>query len=185
MIHKILTSKLSSGAVLRRRSERGASLVEYSFIVIFFLTLLLGIGGFGHALFVYHHLHNVAKEATRYASVRGLNCSDDSSCVASNSASGIVGPTTPADVAAYVASITPSGIDSNYITAHMVVCGVSGTICSPAVTTAAPECNVAATANKPGCPVQVTINYSYNFVFPLIRTTAVSMSSTSDMIILH
>ena len=187
MILKLLTSYLlpSTAAVYRRRSERGASLVEYAFVAILFLSLLLGISGFGHALFVYHHLNNAAKEATRYASVRGSNCSNDSSCTASNSASGNAGPTTVADVKAYVVSLTPNSMDSTYIQNNMTVCGVAGTVCAPPVTTAAPECNVTATANNPGCPVQVTVNYSYNFMFPLISNTAINMSSTSDMIIVH
>ena len=169
----------------KRRGQRGASLVEYAFVLILFLSMLFGISGFGHALFVYHHLNNAAKEATRYAAVRGSTCSDDSSCLASNSASGVGGPTTVADVKAYVASMTPTSIDSSYITANMTVCGVTSTICSPAITTAPTECNTAATANKPGCTVQVTVNYSYDFMFPLIRTTPIGMSSTSDMVITH
>ena len=172
-------------AFCRRRGQRGATLVEYAFILIMFLSLLFGISGFGHAIYVYHHLNNAAKEATRYAAVRGATCSDDSSCIASNSASGIVGPTTVADVKAYVASITPQSIDSTYISANMTVCGVANTICSPAISTAPAVCNVAATANQPGCPVQVTVNYSYNFIFPLLRTSPISMSSTSDMVIAH
>src|ERR1700722_13067529 len=97
-------------AVYRRPRERGASLVEYAFVVILFFSLIFGISGFGHALFVYHHLNNAAKEATRYAAVRGLTCSNDGSCLTTNSASGITGPTTVADVRAYVQSITPPSI---------------------------------------------------------------------------
>jgi len=174
-----------STSLCRRVGERGAALVEYAFVLILFLSLLFGISGFGHAIYVYHHLNNAAKEATRYAAVRGSTCSDDSSCIATNSASGIVGPTTVADVKAYVASLTPQSIDSSYITANMTVCGVVNTKCSPAITTAPAICNADATANQPGCPVQVTVNYSYDFIFPLLRTAPVSMSSTSDMIIAH
>jgi len=180
-------------AVSRRRAERGASLVEYAFVVILFLSLIFGISGFGHALFIYHHLNNAAKEATRYAAVRGLNCGSDSSCTATNSASGISGPTTVADVQAYVRSITPSSIDSSQLT--ILPCGVSGTVCSPPITGAADACNTAATANQRGCTAQVQVAYAYNFIFPLIPavTTITSpctqpgfcMSSTSDMIIVH
>jgi Flp pilus assembly protein TadG len=183
-----------SGAPFHRcRGQRGASLVEYAFVVILFFTVIFGISGFGHALFVYHHLNNAAKEATRYAAVRGLTCSNDSSCLATNSASGISGPTTVADVQAYVQSITPQNIDSSQLT--ILPCGVTGTVCSPAVTGAPDACNTAATANKPGCTAQVQVAYAYNFIFPLIPavTTTTSpctqpgfcMSSTSDMIIVH
>src|SRR5437899_3349824 len=122
---------LSSGSVAHhRRAQRGASLVEYAFVVILFLSLLFGISGFGHALFVYHHINNAAKEATRYAAVRGYKCdltpTGQPSCTATNSASGTAGPTTAADVTAYVASITPPSIDSSNFT--ITVCGVKGSV---------------------------------------------------------
>jgi Flp pilus assembly protein TadG len=177
----------------RRRGnhELGASLVEYGLIVGFiFLPLLFGIGGFGHALFVYHHLNSAAKEATRYAAVRGSTCNqtpvNDSSCVASNSASGITGPTTQADVTQFVKNITSTGIDTTKLT--VTACGVSDTAActasSPEVCTAAVGA-LAATPNYPGCTVQVQVQYAYNFIFPMIRTAVVNMSSTSDLIIVH
>jgi len=46
----------------RWRSQRGAALVEYAFVLILFLSLLFGISGFGHALYVYHAINNAAKE---------------------------------------------------------------------------------------------------------------------------
>src|SRR6266487_5681744 len=172
---------LAHGAAsCRRQGERGAALVEYAFVVILFLTLLFGISGFGHALFVYHHLNNAAKEATRYAAVRGSDCSNDLSCLASNSASGITGPTTIADVRAFVRSITPQSIPSAQLT--ITVCGVSDAVVAcpasgPAV--------CAVTVNSPGCTVSVQVQYAYNFIFPLMRATPINMSSTSQMVIAH
>jgi Flp pilus assembly protein TadG len=180
-------------AFYRRPMERGASLVEYAFVVILFFSLIFGISGFGHALFVYHHLNNAAKEATRYAAVRGLTCSNDNSCLTTNSASGISGPTTVADVRAYVQSITPPSIDSTQL--KIAVCGVTGTACSSPITGGPDVCNTAATANKPGCTAQVQVAYAYNFIFPLIPTSTTTttpctnpgwcLTSTSEMIIVH
>lgn len=169
-----------------RYGERGASLVEYGLVVSMFLLLLFGIGGFGHAIYVYHHLNNAAKEATRYAAVRGSTCSGDNSCLASNSALGTAGPTTQADVTQFVKNITPTGVDPTKLT--VTVCGVSDTAACPA---SSPEvCTSAvgtlpATANYPGCTVQVQVQYAYNFIFPLIRTTVLNMSSSSDLVIVH
>jgi len=184
-----------------QRRQLGASLVEYAFIVIIFMSVLLGISGFGHMLFVYHHINNAAKEATRYASVRGSTCGNDAnggSCQASNSASGVAGPTTAADIQAFVTNITPPSIDGSKIvvpTTSTYFCGVSGSACSPAVASAPASCNTAGTANQPGCTVEVTVAYSYNFFFPLLpvvtTTTApctqpgFCLSSTSEMIIVH
>jgi Flp pilus assembly protein TadG len=187
----------------RRRTERGASLVEYAFVIILFFTLIFGISGFGHALYVYHHINNAAKEATRYAAVRGSTCNvtpaSEPSCTTANSASGIAGPTTIADVEAYVASITPPSIDSTQFVYN--ICGVSdGTAC-PASTASGPQvCNAAvgvlpATANYPGCTVSVQIGYVYPFIFPLLpsittktapcTTNGLCLSSESQMIIVH
>jgi Flp pilus assembly protein TadG len=181
----------------RSRGQRGASLVEYAFVVFIFLTLIFGIGGFGHALFVYHHLNNAAKEATRYAAVRGFNCAltpvGQPSCTALNSATGIAGPTTKADVQAYVQSITPQSIDSTKLI--IVVCGVSDSTAACPASVASGPVACALTFNYPGCTAQVQVAYPYNFIFPLLPTftTATApctspglcMSSTSDMIIVH
>lgn len=185
-------------AFYRRPRERGASLVEYAFVVILFFSLIFGISGFGHALFVYHHLNNAAREATRYAAVRGSTCNvtpsaAESSCTTANSASGISGPTTVADVQAYVQSITPSSIDSTKLI--ITPCGVQSTVCSQAITGASDDCKTAATANEPGCTAQVQVAYPFNFIFPLIPTSTTTTSpctspgwcltSTSEMIIVH
>ena len=40
-------------------------------------------------------------------------------------------------------------------------------------------------SNYPGCTISVRLDYTYNFVFPLISTAPINMSSTSQMIIVH
>ena len=173
----------------RRNRQRGASLVEYAFIVILFFSLVFAINGFGHALFVYHYLDHVTKEATRYASVRGSTCATDNttggSCKASNSASGIVGPTTKADVTAYIASITPPSIDSSQFT--VTICGVQGgTVCADSTAPACLSGNTLFKAiNYPGCITSVQVQYTYNFIFPLISAVPINMSSTSEMTVVH
>jgi Flp pilus assembly protein TadG len=184
-----MKSKLKQGVRKARKAERGATLVEYAFVLILFLTLLFGISGFGHAIFVYHHLNNAAKEATRYAAVRGYNCDKTetvSSCQSINSASSISGPTNTADVTAYVNSITPQSIDTSQLT--ITVCGVAS---SSACSASAPQiCTTAVSGqgpyiNYPGCTVSVTVQYPYTFIFPFIRTGSINLSSTSEMVIIH
>jgi Flp pilus assembly protein TadG len=185
----------------RPSQERGASLVEYAFILFIFLTLIFGIGGFGHALFVYHFLDHAAKEATRYAAVRGSSCGNDGSCASLNSASGTAGPATLSDVQQYVTSITPQSIDSTKIT--VTACGLGGastacadstpTVCTTAIGSGATA--IPATPNYPGCTVEVQVSYAYNFIFPFLpsvstttapcTSTGICMTSTSEMIIAH
>jgi Flp pilus assembly protein TadG len=198
----LLRNALSSKVVERsksRRSETGAALVEYAFIVILFLSLIFGISGFGHALFAYHHVNEAAKEATRYAAVRGFNCANDQdggSCQASNSASGTAGPTTQSDIQAYVASITPPSVDSAKVVATATWPGPgSPAICFNDVTLPNGTVVPKAPSNSPGCTVVVTVAYPYIMNFPLlpVRTTITApciqagfcLVSSSEMVIAH
>ena len=53
------------------KSESGSGLVEYSIVFILLMTMLLAIADFSRALYAYHFVSNSAREAARYASVRG------------------------------------------------------------------------------------------------------------------
>jgi Flp pilus assembly protein TadG len=164
---------VSASSRLRRQNrQRGAALVEYAFTFIFAMTLFLGIMEFGHALYAYHFVNNAAKEATRWAAVNGANCSYDSSC------NGVApmnsGPASASDISTYVQNHVPPGIDPTQV-ATAATWPVDST--SPA--------GCATTANAPGCTVQVTVTYSFSFLFPLIPGGPIAMSSTSDMIIVH
>jgi Flp pilus assembly protein TadG len=179
-------------AFVQLRSERGATLLEYALVFMLFLGLIFGISGFGHALFVYHHLDHVTKEATRYASVRGFTCANDNtsggSCLSGNSASGAAGPTTQADVTAFINNITPQSIDYTRFT--VTPCGVSGSsMCAGSTTVSkATNCDPGSGGrmNNPGCIVSITIQYPYTFVFPVFGSAgSINMSSTSELIILH
>lgn len=181
------TSRFSGCAPSRLqglKGQRGAALVEYAFTFILSIILFLGIMGFGQALYAYHFVSNAAKEATRWASVNGANCNSDSSC------NGVApmnnGPATATDVNAYVQNHIPPGIDAANVTTS--VCGVAGGAACPASTPA--FCTTAvgtqpATPNAPGCTVQVTVNYNYSFIFPLLPSAPLALSSSSTMIIVH
>ncbi len=164
----------------QRRAKTGATLVEFAIICILFLTIMFGISAFGHALYAYHFVSHAAKEASRYAAVRGSTCGSDSSCVAANSASGIAGPTTAADVQQFVRNAAPPGIYPAQITTT-IPCGVAGT----ARCAASPVALCNATVNAPGCTVQIQVSYSFSFLFPLVHNGPVTVSSTSQMVIAH
>ena len=53
------------------KGECGSSLVEYAIVFMVFMTMLLGIADFSRALYAYHFVSSAAREATRYAIVRG------------------------------------------------------------------------------------------------------------------
>jgi Flp pilus assembly protein TadG len=145
-------------------SERGATLVESAVVMTLLLTLLFGIIGFGHALYTYHFVCHVAREATRWASVRGSTCTV--------LAGGC--PAAASDVQTFVANVSGMGLNAASITA------TTTWLPSPSSSFAAP-CST--TANAPGCVVQVQVVYQYKFLFPLLPSSTINMQSTSRMVI--
>jgi len=146
--------------------EEGTDLVEFAIMFILLMMLLFGIAGFGHALYAYHFVSNTAREATRWAAVNGSTCATDGSCTA---------PATSTDLQTFVTNHTPPGIDPKQIT-------VTPTW-NPAGSNGPLTCST--TANAPGCTVEVQVSYSFHFIFPLISTSALPLSSTSEMVIAH
>jgi Flp pilus assembly protein TadG len=145
------------------KGEDGNNLIEYALVFVFFMSMVLGIVDFSRALYTYHFLSNVAREATRWAAVRGSTCFTDGSCTAE---------ALQGDIQTYVKSITPPGVNPN----------------PPDLTTTAswPGTGTAcAVRNSPGCPVEVTVSYQFNFVVPFIHSTPLTLSSSSEMIIVH
>lgn len=150
----------------RLKKEKGSTLVEFALVIILLLTMFFGIAGFGHALYAYHFVSNVAREAARWAIVNGSTCTGDSSCTA---------PATPADIDTYVKNHAPGGIDTSKISTVVTF--------NPPGSNGPVVCGT--TNNSPGCTVEVTVSYNFNFIFPFIRSTPLPMSSTSEMVIAH
>jgi Flp pilus assembly protein TadG len=87
------------------KSECGSGLVEYAIITILFMTMLLGIADFSRALYAYHFVSSQAREAARYAMVRG--CSTTSTHCPT--------PATASDIQTFVKNV-PLGIDASKVT---------------------------------------------------------------------
>jgi Flp pilus assembly protein TadG len=172
-------------ANLRRlRGEEGAALLEYAMVFILLMTLLFGVMGMGEMLYSYHFVSSVARDATRWAAVNGATCGTalggDSSC--NGTAPMNNGPASESDIQTYVTNHTPLGIQSSQITTTPTWPVQAGgpTICSAKVNGLGGPYK-----NYPGCTVEVQVRYNYTFIFPLIRTTPLTLSSTSEMIIAH
>ncbi|HEV2388219.1 MAG TPA: TadE family protein [Candidatus Acidoferrales bacterium] len=163
------------------RGEGGSTLVEFALVVLVLLTMMLGAIDFSRALYTYHFLDHAAKSAARWAAVNGYTCSQDGSCTFPTGAQ-------PGDVQAYVTNITPTGIDANQITTAVnwpvqpaSSADPSPPICSGPVS----GLSVAAIPNYPGCTVEVQVSYPFNFLYSLVHSGAITLSSTSEMVIAH
>jgi Flp pilus assembly protein TadG len=148
--------------------ERGSSLLEQSFILVFLLTMMFGIIDCGRALYTYHFVSNVAREASRWASVRSQGC--DRSALSDC-------PVTPSGdnlQTVFTANLSSMGLDSTkltFTTSWVVPPGVGAASCP------APD-------NLVGCMVHVDVAYNYTFFFAsFIAAPPIRMASSSEMLI--
>jgi Flp pilus assembly protein TadG len=137
------------------RAEAGSSIVEFALASVILFALIFGVMAICFALYSYNVVSEAAREATRYAIVRGSACNTLSNC----------------------------NIDSPGLQTYVQGLGfplINTNAPSPALTAVASWPN----GNKnPGNPVQVTVTYTFPLGIPFMPSRALTMSSTSQMII--
>jgi Flp pilus assembly protein TadG len=147
----------------RRRRQRGATIVEQAIILPVMLAIMFGVIDMSRALYTYHYVSYIAREATRWASVRG---------------GGINGKSDQSQVQTFVSDVAGMALDPAQVTS------TTNYIAPPNLTPLCPGgAGNSPANNKPGCIVQVTVNYNYKFIFPFLPKGALRMSSESQMII--
>jgi len=157
---------MPGGSVTRvksARGERGSSLVEMAISIAFLLTLVGGAFEICFAFYTYHTISDIAREATRYAMVRGSSCSGSTGC-----------PATQASILSYVQASFPGVINTS--STFMTLTATwpdSGSVCTPN----------SSPCNNPGNHVKVTITYKFPLTIPFITATTITMSSSSEMVI--
>lgn len=159
---------------MKLRYQRGASMVEFAIACTTFLLVLFGIVEFARVLYLYHTVSNAARLGTRWAIVRGSGCTVLDHCNATSS-----------DIQTYVQSVVPlvdttSSTVSGCSSAGLCITATwsSGTGSSAACDSATPSGN-----NSQGHVVCVTAAYPFNFAVPFVSTNALTLSSTSQMVI--
>lgn len=174
--------------------EAGSTLVEFAFVFMLLMTMMLGIVEFGRALYAYHFTSGAARQASRWAAVNGAKCGAPP--LGDNSCDGIggmnSGPASSTDIQNYVKELaTSASLDTSgsgcggsaclTTTASWPVNADSPDVCSTAVTgiTGSPY------PNYPGCTVKVQVSYDFNFLVPFVHRGSLAISSTSQMIIAH
>jgi len=141
------------------KRERGASLPETAVVMTVLLALLFGIVEFGRAMYTYAFVAQIAREGARWAIVRGNQCTLLDHCNASKT-----------DVQNYVRGLSEGATDVSNINAN--------------ATWPSTGCPPGSSGNAPGCVVQVTVTYPFNFIaVKLLGVTQIQMSSTSQMVI--
>jgi Flp pilus assembly protein TadG len=98
---------------VRARADEGASIVEFAFSFMILCIMLFGIMDMALCFYTYNFVAETAREATRYASVRGSACTGFSDCAI-----------TQTQLAAYVQNRGYPGINPTALTVTATV--VSG-----------------------------------------------------------
>jgi Flp pilus assembly protein TadG len=153
------TVRTGARSKTRGRRQRGSTLVEQAIILPVLLAIFFGVIDMGRALYSYSFVSYIAREATRWASVRSTPLN--------------LGPISNAEVTTFVKNATGAGLDPANITT------TTNWIAPPHGSPACP----AGGSQKPGCVVQVTVNYNFKFVLPFLPRGTLPMSSKSQMII--
>ncbi len=142
------------------QNEDGSSVVEFAVSLSLLLIMIFGIIELAMALYTYNFVAEAAREATRYASVRGSACTGLSNCPLSATSA-----TASTTINSWVQS-------SGYPFAGSTTTSLTWS-CSP---TASP-------CNNPGNTVQVTVTDQYPLVLPFFPVNSITLKSTSQMVI--
>lgn len=147
-------------------------LVEFALCASVLFSVVLGIMGLSLEMYSYLFVSDAAREATRFAMVRGANCSAASPGLSDCDA-------TPAEIQTYVQGTAYPEIVPSNLTA-------TTTWYSPSSTkpTTWSSCT-GATCNQPGYMVRVAVTYAYPFSIPLVPSSALTVTSTSEVVIVQ
>ena len=138
-------------------------MVEFAISASALLLIMFGILEFGRVMYIYHTVSNAARLGSRWAMVRGSGCSKLDHCSASSS-----------DIQTWVQSQVPMVDAANTLQVNATWSNSS----DPSV-----DCDPNNGTNAPGHLVCVTVQYPFNFAIPFVSTTALTLSSTSKMVI--
>jgi Flp pilus assembly protein TadG len=141
------------------RVEAGATLVEFALTSIILFTLVFGVIAICLALYSYNVTAEAAREATRYAIVRGSKCTTFADCKIDQPG-----------LQTYVQGLGFPGINPSALTVT-ATWPTTGVNCFPSVTP----------CNNPGNKVKVTVQYTFPLVIPFVPSRTLTMSSTSQM----
>jgi Flp pilus assembly protein TadG len=154
------------------KGEDGSSLVEFALTFSLLMMLVCGIMDCSRAVYIDHFLANAAREATRYAIVRGSSWKGVS-CANTISAGCTA---TGANVTAFARSIVSKGVDPTKVIV---------TTTWPGTSSVGLTCLLAGSSNSPGCMVVVKVAYSFSFILPFLPKNAFLLTSTSRVTIVQ
>ena len=153
--------------------EAGNALVEMAISISLFLLFLIGIIEVGLALYTYNYVSEAARVASRWAIVRGSDCSTNTPGLDHCNA-------TQTDIQTYVRSIPYPGLNSSQL---LVSAKWLQPSTPPSVTWSTCTATPTNPCNQQGYEVQVTVTYPFPLSIPFWNKTTFYVGSTSTMVI--
>lgn len=150
------------------RCVEGAALVEFAVSLSVLLALVLGTMEVCFALYAFHATDLAAREASRWAIVRGsTSCTNTPNLTDCDA--------TAAEIQTYVSNLGLLKIATRDVTVTWL---------SPSATTPTTwSACLTSPCNRPGNQVQVTVTYPMTLSIPFVSRQALSLNSTSAMVI--
>jgi Flp pilus assembly protein TadG len=151
----------------RLGAETGSAMVEFALSAVILLTVCFGILGVALAMYSYAFVSSAARDATRYAIVRGATLKTD--CTAPGYATCVA---QVSDITQFVQQESFPGINPNNLTVSATWLNADGTSCGTS-----DSCKV------PGSFVYVKVSYPYVLSVPLLPSETFNVSGSSQMVI--
>lgn len=160
---------------LRRiRNEDGAVAVEFALSAVAMITMLVGCFQAFLMLYSYHYVSYAARDATRWALVRGSECASDSTTMPNCNAQ-------QSDILTHLQDLNFPGINTSNLS--VTASWYSSNNTTPVVWTLCSTGTPGTGCNNPGGLVQVQVTYAYPLAIPFMTSKTVNMSSTSQLVI--
>lgn len=155
------------------RSVEGAAIVEFAISATVLFSMLFGIMQLCLLLFAYNFVSEAARDAARWAIVRGsTSCTNTPNLTDCDA--------TKAEIQSYVQGLGYPGITSSSV-AVTTTYETATTSGSPATTTWS-TCS-SGTCNAPGNAVNVLVKYPFVLGVPGVPVMTINVSATAQMVI--
>jgi len=154
------------------RKTEGSSILELALVSAILFAVLFGVIQFAWAFYAYNFVSEAAREAARFAIVRGsTSCANTPNLTYCNA--------TPAQIQNYVQSLGYAGLNSSKLIATTTWCAQT---VSATYSMTWPSC-ASSTANSPGNAVNVVVTYAFPLNIPFWKNQTLNLSSTARMVV--
>lgn len=152
------------------RGDEGATIAETALALTIFLAMLIGVFQMMLALYTFHFVADAAREASRYAIVRGSDSCTNTPALSNCNA-------TSDEIQSYIRSLNYPGVTSSKI--NITATWLSANVGYPKTWSACAGTG----CNAPGNQVKIVASYAFPLSVPFVPKTTFNLSSTSQMVI--